>query len=179
VSVAGLEPGRRYYYRVFSSTPWGVRAVSPVLTFDAPAYGVADSRLAQWQTGTVSAGATLAAAGDGELRLTDSGGRWAFVSRLLDAEQMVGWRQVVWDATVLPGSTVRVQVRTGSTAPADDSWSPWVDVPTSGAAPALRDSRYLRYRVRVEGGIVPLAVLRAIGVTSTGRPPEHPTEGGG
>ena len=179
VPLDGLEAGRRYYYRVSSSTPWGVRAVSPVLSFDAPGYGVADSRLAEWQTGSLTDGVSLGTVGDGELRLSGSGGKGTFTSRLLDAEQMVTWRQVIWDATVSAGAVLRVQVRTGSIAPADESWTAWTDVPQSGAAPAVQASRYLQYRVRVSGSDSAAAVVRAIGASSSGRAFADPTEGGG
>jgi hypothetical protein len=181
VSLGRIEAGRRYYYRVASATPWGARSVSPVLSFDAPAYGVADSRLAEWQMGELAAGAALAARDDGELRLTDSGGRWAFTSRVLDAEQMVAWQRAGADVDVSSVATLRAQIRTGSTSPPDDaSWSPWIDITGNGAPLAgARDSRFLQYRLRVAGGANATAVVRSVGVTSTGRMPDHPTEGAG
>jgi hypothetical protein len=180
VSVDGLAPGQRYYYRVTSSTAWGARSVSPVQSFDAPDYGVADSRLAQWQMGEASGVVAVAGRGDGELRLADPGGRGTFVSRLLDAEQMVGWTQALWDAEVPSGASLTVEVRTGSTSPPDQSWTPWIDVPRPGAplSAAVAPSRYLQYRLRLAGGSA-TPVVRAVGVTSTGHPIQHPTEGGG
>jgi hypothetical protein len=42
-----------------------------------------------------------------------------------------------------------------------------------------QDSRYPQHRLRLTGSDTATPVVRAIGFTSTGRPPDHPTEGGG
>ena len=51
VELTQLGPGLRYYYRVNSTTPWGTPGSSPVFALQTPAYGVADSRRAQWRDG--------------------------------------------------------------------------------------------------------------------------------
>jgi Domain of unknown function (DUF4082)/Bacterial Ig-like domain len=179
VGRGGLVPGRRYYYRVTSRTRWGTVQSSRAFAFDMPGYGVADSRLAQFRMGRAS-GVVAARRGDGQLRLAASRRSGTFVSRVLDTQQMVGWRRSLWDAGVPVGSTLRVQVRTGSMSAPDASWTPWIDVVRNGAAlPAgVKDSRYLQYRLRLMGGGAS-PVMRAIGFTSTGIVPRHPTEGGG
>jgi hypothetical protein len=171
-------PGRRYYYRVTSRTPWGTLESSPTFAVDMPDFGVADSRLAQWHMGEAS-GVVVAGLGDGELRLAGQGAG-TFVSRILDAEQMVGWRRSLWDADA-SGATLRVDVRTGSTSAPDASWTPWIEVIGNGAGlPAgVKDSRYLQYRLRLTGSRGTSPVVRSVGFTSTGVVLRHPKEGRG
>src|SRR5205814_4711124 len=78
--LASLTPGRRYYYRLASRDALGRRARSPVASFRMPAYGVADSRLAQWRTGS-QRGTAVGARDDGELRLARGRRSGTFVSR--------------------------------------------------------------------------------------------------
>jgi hypothetical protein len=178
VGLADLVPGRRYFYRVTSRTPWGTVESSPTFAFDMPDYGVADSRLTQWRMGEAS-GVEVTRQGDGELRVAGPG-VGTFVSRILDAAQMVRWRRALWDADA-PGGTLSVEVRTGSMSTPDASWTPWIEVAGNGAdlPPGVQDSRYLQYRLRLTGGGAASPVVRAIGFTSTGVPPAYPTEGGG
>ena len=180
VDLGRLRPGQRYYYRVTSRTPWGTSASSPTAALDLPAYGVADSRLAQWRMGDAS-GTVVAQRGDGELRLAASQAGGTYLSRLLDIHQMVDWRRAVLDADVPAGTSLTVQARTGSTSAPDNSWTPWTDIGAGGAAlPAgVKASRYLQYRLRLTGRAGATPVVRAIGFTSTGVVPDHPTEGGG
>jgi hypothetical protein len=179
VAMAHLVPGRRYYYQMTGRTPWGTVESSSTLGFDTPAFGVADSRLAQWRMGDAS-GVAVVARGDGDIRLAASSTSGNFVSRILDAEQMVGWRRALWDADAPVGTTLSVQVRTGSMSTPDASWTPWIDVMGNGAAlpPGVKDSRFLQYRLRLTGSAAASPVVRAIGFTSTGIVPQHPTEGG-
>ena len=180
VDLGHLAPGQRYYYRVTSRTPWGTSASSPTAALDAPAYGVADSRLAQWRMGDAS-GLVVGRRGDGELRLGASQNSGTYLSRLLDIDQMVTWKRAVLDADVPAGTSLTVQVRTGSTSTPDNSWTPWTDIDASGAAlpDGVKASRYLQYRLRLTGSAGATPVVRAIGFTSTGVVPDHPTEGDG
>ena len=162
-----------------SRTPWGISASSPTAALDMPDYGVADSRLAQWRMGNAS-GTVVARRGDGELRLAASQDSGTYLSRLLDIQQMVDWRRAVLDADVPAGTSLTIQARTGSTSAPDNSWSPWTDVGGGGALPdGMKASRYLQYRLRLTGSAGGTPVVRAIGFTSTGAAPSHPTEGGG
>ena len=150
-----------------------------MLRFDTPAYGAADSRLAQLKMGDAN-GVTLDSAADGELRLPDGQTSGSFVSRLLDAEQMVQWRQASWNATVPAGTSVTVSVRTGSTKTPDSSWSDWYTVPDNGASLTghAHDSRFLQYRIELTGTGQATPIVRSIGFTSSGSQPQYPTEGG-
>jgi hypothetical protein len=177
VDLGDLQPGRRYYYRVTSTTPWGTTASSSTRSFDMPAYGVADSRGAQWQLGDRAAVA-VAQRGDGELRLAAGQTDGLYRSRLLDIDQMVNWRSMVVDADVPSGTSVTVHVRTGSTSTPDASWTDWTAV-TAGALPAtVRSSRYVQYRVRLRSSGAATPVVRAIGFTSSGVLVRPPTETG-
>lgn len=177
VDLAHLSPATQYYYRVTSLTPWGANEQSPPFVLRTPAWGVADSRLAQWEMGNPS-GVAVTAQGDGELRLAAGQSSGTYVSRVLDAHQMVGWKQAMWDADVPSGTTLAVQVRTGSMSAPDSTWTPWITIPGNGAAmPAgVADSRYLQYQLTLTGSGGATPVVRAIGFTSTGTPP---TEGPG
>jgi hypothetical protein len=181
VNLSHLAPGRRYYYRVASRTPWGTGANSTTLSVDMPDYGVADSRLAQWQMGDAS-GVTITAAGDGEVRLSDGQSSGTYVSRVMDIHQMVDWKRSLWDADTPAGARLAVEVRTGSTSTPDASWTPWTDARGSGAPlpDAVKPSRYLQYRLTLTSGSSgSTPVVRAIGFTSTGVDPRYPGEGGG
>jgi hypothetical protein len=180
VTLAHMRPGQSYYYRATSRTPWGTAASSNTSGFVMPDYGVADSRLAQWRMGTAS-GLALARRGDGELRLAAGQNSGTFVSRLLDIQQIVDWRRSLWDADVPAGTTLTVQLRTGSTSSPDTSWTSWRDATGNGDAlpSGVTASRYLQYRVQLTGSGGATPVVRAIGFTSTGVVTAYPTEGGG
>ena len=85
------------------------------------------------------------------------------------------------DADVPAGTSLTVQARTGSTSTPDNSWTPWTDIGAGGASlpDGVKASRYLQYRLRLTGRAGATPVVRAIGFTSTGVVPDHPTEGGG
>ena len=178
VDLGQLTPGQRYYYRVTSVTRWGTSESSQIRTFDMPAYGVADSRVAQWQMGA-GAGIAVARRGNGELRLGSGRTSGTYTSRLLDLDQMVAWRRAGLDADVTASATLTLQVRTGSTSAPGSAWTDWTTVSAGALPAAVAPSRYLQYRVRLTGtgGVTP--VVRAIGFTSSGVPPQPPTETGG
>ena len=180
VTLAHLSPGRSYFFRVLARNATGAEAQSTVQRLDVPDFGVADSRLAQWRMGDAT-GLDISPSGDGELRLADGATSGAYVSRILDAEQMVRWGAVRWNAAVPAGATVKVSVRTGSTRTPDASWSDWYAAPANGAllAGQVRDSRFLQYRIDVTGSAPATPVVRSIGFTSSGTEPDHPTENGG
>jgi hypothetical protein len=89
---------------------------------------------------------------------------------VLDAGQMVSWRNASWQAGIPAGTSVRVYVRTGSIAKPDATWSAWVSVPADGAplAGLAPGSRYLQYRIELSGTLSATPVVRSIGFTSSG-----------
>jgi len=99
-----------------------------------------------------------------------------YVSRILDAQQMVAWDRVAYRATVPNGTTLRVSVRTGSTPTPDSTWSAWTTLSGSGAR-VPGESRYLQYRVDMST-VAPSTtpVLRGIGFTYSGSPLPTPGE---
>ena len=91
------------------------------------------------------------------------------VTRFLDARQMVAWDRLSYQAVVPPGTTLRVFVRTGSTATPGSTWSGWTAVGQGGRVAAA--SRFAQYRVeltRSRGAATP--ALHGVGITSGGRP---------
>ena len=180
VDLGRLRPGQRYYYRVTSRTPWGTSESSPTSALDLPSYGVADSRLAQWQMGDAS-GVVVGQRGDGEVQLAASQTSGTYVSRLLDIRQLVDWRRAVLDATVPTGATLTLEVRSGNMSTPGSSWTPWLRAGGDGTAlpTDLRGNRYLQYRLRLTRGSGGAPVVRAIGFTSSGIQPDYKTETGG
>jgi Domain of unknown function (DUF4082)/Bacterial Ig-like domain len=180
VGRGGLLPGRRYHYRVSSRTQSGTVQSSRTLAFQMPRYGVADSRWAQFRMGRAS-GVVVSGQGDGELRLAASRSSGTFGSRVMDTQQIVGWRRSLLDADVPAGTTLQVQARSGSMSAPDASWTPWIDLAGNDAAlpRGVKDSRYLQYRVTLMGSRSASPVVRSVGFTSTGVGLQHPKEGSG
>jgi hypothetical protein len=106
-------------------------------------------------------------------KYTDAG---TYVSRVLDAQQMVTWDRAAYRADIPSGTGLRVSVRLGSTPTPDATWSAWSTLTGSGAR-IEGDSRYLQYRVTLST-TVPAAtpVLRDIGFTYSGPPLAAPGE---
>jgi hypothetical protein len=180
VVLSDLAPRRTYYYRVRVRNALGELASSAVGSFQAPDWGLADSRLTQWRIGDAT-GMAYGEAGDGELQLAAGGTSGTYVSRLLDAQQMVTWRKAAWNAAVPAGTSLKVSVRTGSTSKPDGSWTDWTAVPSNGASLAslVAGSRYLQYRVEMSADGTASPVLRSIGFATSGTPPKGDTETGG
>ena len=101
------------------------------------------------------------------VRLSGYGGSGSRVSRVLDAHQMVTWDRLTYTADIPAGATLRVSVRTGSTAKPDSTWSAWTPVASGGRV--VGDSRYLQYRVDMSTTVPSnTPVLRDIGITNNG-----------
>ncbi|MFC7533549.1 DUF4082 domain-containing protein [Actinoplanes sp. GCM10030250] len=174
--VTDLEPRTTYHYRVRSVDAAGNVSVWPALDrapakFVSSAVGVADFTGPQLRTGVES---RTTVTGDG-LRLAGGARSGSHVSRVLDAQQMVTWDRLSYQADVPAGASLRVFVRTGSTATPDGSWSEWT---AAGQSDRVKgSSRYAQYRVeltRAGGGASP--TLHGVGITSDGRLLEHPGE---
>jgi len=97
------------------------------------------------------------------------------VSRVMDAQQMVTWDRLTYQADIPAGAGLRISVRIGSTAKPDATWSAWTPVPANGRV--VGSSRYLQYRVELSS-TVPSAtpVLRDVAITNSGTPVRTPTE---
>ena len=176
VVATRLTPLTTYHYRVRSVDEAGRATVWPALdrpaaTFVTAASGVADYTVPQLRTGR---GKNTTVKDDG-VRLTAGARTGSQVSRVLDSRQMVTWDRLTYQARVPTGATVRMYVRTGSTAIPGASWSGWTEVRQGGRVAA--GSRYAQYRValtRSKGG--PGPVLSGVGITSDAAPPNTPTE---
>jgi hypothetical protein len=176
VVATKLTPLTTYHYRVRSVDETGRTTVwpapdRPAATFVTAASGVADYTAPQLRTGK---GKNIEVKDDG-VRLTAGARTGSQVSRVLDSRQMVTWDRLTYQAQVPAGATVRVYVRTGSTATPGATWTGWTAVRQGGRVTA--SSRYAQYRVeltRSAGGKSP--VLGGVGITSDAAPPNTPTE---
>ena len=179
ITLTKLARGHQYFLQVSSENRRG-RSLSRLLSFTAPAYGVSDSTRAQFVTGSAS-NVTTTDVSNGETRLATGATSGSLTSRVLDAHQMVSWRNASWQADIPAGTSVRVFVRTGSISKPDATWSAWTSVPANGAplAGLAPDSRYLQYQIELSGTASATPVVRSIGFTSSGHPPiSEPGESG-
>ena len=74
-----------------------------------------------------------------------------FTSKARDAGKSVNWGRASWRALTPPGTSVRMQVRTGSTPNVTPSWSPWseeVTLPNS-LFNVFEPRQYMQYRVNL------------------------------
>ncbi len=106
---------------------------------------------------------------DAGVQLVVGAGSGSQVSRVLDADQMVDWDRLTYQASVPAGATLRLYVRTGSTTKPDGTWSGWTSVAQN--ARVVAHSRYLQYRVvltRGYNGATP--ILSGVSITSDAKP---------
>ncbi|MEU4562397.1 DUF4082 domain-containing protein [Actinoplanes sp. NPDC023936] len=171
--VTELEPRTTYRYRLRSVDGSGNVTLSRPATFVATAAGVADHTVPSLRTGTPDSTVVTA---DG-VRLAPGARTGTQVSRVLDAGQMVTWDRLSYQASVPPGATVRLSVRTGSTSTPGAGWSGWSEVSQGGRVEG--GSRYVQYRAElVSGRNGTSPTVRGVGVTSDAKPLDHPTETG-
>ncbi|MDX1995676.1 MAG: malectin domain-containing carbohydrate-binding protein, partial [bacterium] len=78
------------------------------------------------------------------LRMTPYASPCTFVSRVLDAGEVVDWSTVNWQAQLPTGTSITLSVRTGNTATPSGTWSNLAAVTNGGAVPGI--SRYLQYQ---------------------------------
>jgi hypothetical protein len=164
VVLTGLDADTDYWLRVGSADAAGNSAKSaapvPLRTEDA---GVAVQTAEEFHTGTTSGRMQVGTDGLGELTLQGPG-TGSYVSGVIDSALKVDWRRAVVDATRPAGSTVDVEVRTGSTPVPDGSWSSWraagQSIGTSG--------RYLEYRVSLTATSAAVPTVSAVGFTHSG-----------
>ena len=70
----------------------------------------------------------------------------SFLSAVLDAGQTANWATAAWTASLPPGTSITVQVRTGDTAAPDGTWSAWTTA-ANGASLAVPPGRFVQYVV--------------------------------
>jgi methionine-rich copper-binding protein CopC len=178
--LTGLDPGKTYVINGVSTDAAGNSATSGTLRFVTPAAGVSDQSAPRFKRGSVT-GAVAIDDQDPLGRITLSGATTkarsgTFVSGLLDARAMAGWDRATWDATLPAGTSATLQVRTGSTATPDASWTGWKAVPANRRLTGA--SRYLQYRVQFTaraGAKAPS--LWAVGFSNTGESVQQEVEG--
>ena len=109
------------------------------------------------------------------VRLSGYSGTGSRVSRVMDAQQMVTWDRLTYQADIPAGATVKISVRIGSTSTPDATWSAWTPVAANGRV--VGSSRYLQYRVELSSTVPSSTpVLKDIAITNSGTPLRPPTE---
>ena len=93
------------------------------------------------------------------MRMSDYAASGVYTSPVYDAGAVVNWQVANWVADVAPGTTVVVQVRTGSTATpsptltsTDTTWTPWTTVTTPGGA-IDATNRYVQYKLTLSSTV--------------------------
>jgi hypothetical protein len=180
VVLTGLDPDTTYRLKVSASDEAGNKAVSKVISFVTPAWGVAEQMTASFVRGKSSGSATVNDTDLGSVTLKGASAEarsGTFRSGVLDAEAMVDWDRPIWQADVPTGSKLVVSVRTGSTRRPDSTWSDWSRV--SGKSKIPGSSRYIQYRLTMTSPVGTAApVLYGIGFSNNGAPAQHHGEGG-
>lgn len=80
-------------------------------------------------------------------------------SRVLKAAPIADWGRAYLEADTPSGTTVDLQVRTGSTETPDGTWGPWSPPLRSGERPNLKPARFAQFRLRLSstrGGASPI-----------------------
>ena len=66
------------------------------------------------------------------MRLLPASTPGEFESRVFDANSLVNWKSIQWQADVPAGTTLQISVRTGNTAVPDGNWSAWLPIAAPG-----------------------------------------------
>ena len=74
-----------------------------------------------------------------------------FTSRILDAGSSQSWSTVSWNTVVPPATNLAIAARFGDTPEPDGSWTSFIGIPNSGAAPVSATSRYVQYQATLSG----------------------------
>jgi hypothetical protein len=171
IVVTGLDANATYWFSVSSTDEAGNRTKpTKARQFVSAAAGVADQSSLQFMAGKAS-GVSVSSREFGAITLSPRAKTGTFVSHLMDAQAMVTWDRGFWYGSVPAGATVKISVRTGTTAKPDSTWSKWAALGASGHR-VVGDSRYIQYRVELTrswAGTAP--VLSAIGFTHNGHLP--------
>jgi sugar lactone lactonase YvrE len=80
--------------------------------------------------------------------------RGTYESEALDAEIVASWGTIVWHGSTPDGSRVELFTRSGNTAVADETWSPWSAAYASpeGSSITSPKARYLQWRAVLTAG---------------------------
>ncbi|MGW0230856.1 DUF4082 domain-containing protein [Actinopolymorpha singaporensis] len=178
--LTGLDPGRTYLINGVSTDAAGNAGQSGTLKFVTPAWGVSEQSTPTFRRGSLNGDVSVddqdplgRVTLSGDSRTARSG---TFVSGLLDTQAMVVWDRAIWDCTIPKGATASLQVRTGSTAKPDTTWTDWTKVPANGRISGA--SRYLQYSVQLTVGAGANAPsLWAVGFSHNGDAPPRDDEG--
>ena len=82
------------------------------------------------------------------MRMTPNAASGVYTSAVFDATAPVAWKNLSWDADVPAGTSLLVEVRTGTTATPDaTNWTAFQAIASGGAMTGT--SRYAQYRVTV------------------------------
>jgi len=92
----------------------------------------------------------------------------SFTSRVFDGGGQRVWGEAIWAADLPEGTVIGVFARTGETAVPDGTWTPFVQIPSSGAVVGL-SSRFIQYHAELStSNTLFTPVLRDISFTCTG-----------
>jgi hypothetical protein len=74
-------------------------------------------------------------------------------SEIFDARNVAAWGRLRWQSSHPPGTTIRLQVRSGNTRLPDESWSPWSAPLRDGRGEPIPSpaARFVQWRARLVG----------------------------
>ena len=89
-----------------------------------------------------------------------------YTSKAFDAKFVSTWGRVEWDSS----GEVALDVRSGATAEADETWSDWAEVAPGAPGAGVPRSRYAQFRARLGGGDSALTAVRVAYLVDNQRP---------
>ncbi len=101
------------------------------------------SSVADWEAGGGS-GLLVTNNGGGELRLAEGQTSGSFISQPFQATFAANAAGAIWEADLVPGTTLRLEMRARATAPAGDpeaGWGPWQPLLSGEVRSEARESR--------------------------------------
>jgi hypothetical protein len=69
-----------------------------------------------------------------------------YVSSVFDAGAFTNWGSISWVDSLLSGSTITMEVRSGDTPIPDFTWSTWATLSNGEAIPEILNAQYLQYQ---------------------------------
>lgn len=98
----------------------------------------------------------------GSIRMSPAARTGVFISRVLDAGKSADWQALAVAAQVPAGTGIVIEVRTGSVATPDGSWTQYT--PVSAGADIPNSGRYIQYRATLTGTTTTSPVLERVGI---------------